>query len=410
MPVITIFSASHCRADEVADKVAQKLGYKLIGEEILDWTSQEFDMSREKLVRAMHGASSVLDKFAREKEKCVAYLRVAIAEHVKDDNIVYHGFAGHLLPREITHILKVCLVANRDYRIDQATRSEGVSKRGASKSIKKDDEERKKWTQHLFDAGPWDKSLYDIKIPMHETSVEDVVDLICENARKDPVKTTPASAKAVNDTVFAARVNIALVEQGHDVLVTSDEGNISIFIKKYVMRLEHLKKELKKIADGVPGVKSTEIHLGPGFQRPAIYPGLEFEMPSKVLLVDDETEFVQTLSERLQMRDLDTAVVFNGEEALSYMQEEEPEVMVLDLRMPGIDGVEVLRRVKKKHPNVEVIILTGHGTEKDEALTRELGAFAYLEKPVEIDKLAKTVREAYEKLRRDKAQRQQNTD
>jgi DNA-binding NtrC family response regulator len=137
---------------------------------------------------------------------------------------------------------------------------------------------------------------------------------------------------------------------------------------------------------------------------------MEFELPSKVLLVDDEREFVQTLSERLQMRDLPTAVVYDGEQALSYLNEEEPEVMILDLRMPGIDGVEVLRRVKKEHPAVEVIILTGHGTEKDAILTSELGAFAYLEKPVEIDKLAQTVKAAYEKIRKEKVAKKLGND
>jgi DNA-binding NtrC family response regulator len=72
--------------------------------------------------------------------------------------------------------------------------------------------------------------------------------------------------------------------------------------------------------------------------------------------------------------------------------------MVLDLKMPGIDGMEVLRRMKKEHPHVEVIILTGHGGETEEALARELGAFAYLKKPVDIDVLSQTMKEAYRKL------------
>ncbi len=129
----------------------------------------------------------------------------------------------------------------------------------------------------------------------------------------------------------------------------------------------------------------------------------EAEEHSKILLVDDEREFVQTLSERLQMRDLSSAVAYDGEQALSHIDKAEPEVMILDLKMPGIDGIEVLRRVKKDHPNVEVIILTGHGTAQDEAQTREMGAFAFLEKPVDMETLAKTVREAYEKIAKEKS-------
>ena len=77
--------------------------------------------------------------------------------------------------------------------------------------------------------------------------------------------------------------------------------------------------------------------------------------------------------------------------------------MVLDLKMPGIQGVDVLREVKRDHPNVEIIILTGHGSEREEALTRELGAFAYLQKPVDIDKLAETMKAAYEKIQKQAA-------
>ena len=115
----------------------------------------------------------------------------------------------------------------------------------------------------------------------------------------------------------------------------------------------------------------------------------------KLLLVDDETEFIKTLSERLKMRDLDSEIALNGEEALKIVDKEPPDVMVLDLKMPGIDGMEVLRVIKKAHPNVQVIMLTGHGSEKDEKEARRLGAFDYLQKPVGMEKLVKIVKNAY---------------
>ena len=83
--------------------------------------------------------------------------------------------------------------------------------------------------------------------------------------------------------------------------------------------------------------------------------------------------------------------------------DDEPEVMVVDLKMPGIDGLEVLRRVKKEHPGIEVIILTGHGSEKEKEQAMELGAFAYLQKPADIDVLAETMKNAYRKTREGKS-------
>lgn len=115
----------------------------------------------------------------------------------------------------------------------------------------------------------------------------------------------------------------------------------------------------------------------------------------KILLVDDEQEFVNTLSERIQMREIGANVALNGEQALEFVDNEVPDVMVLDLRMPGIDGIEVLRRVKKQYPKVQVIILTGHGSEKDEEEAKRLGAFDYLQKPVEVDTLVTRIRKAY---------------
>ncbi|MBW1981250.1 MAG: response regulator [Deltaproteobacteria bacterium] len=121
----------------------------------------------------------------------------------------------------------------------------------------------------------------------------------------------------------------------------------------------------------------------------------------KVLLVDDETDFVKALAERLQMRDLRSDAVYDGEQALTFVDEQEPDVMILDLKMPGIDGMEVLRRVKKAYPNIQVIILTGHGTEKDEEEARRLGAFDYLEKPVNLDVLVRKMKEAYQRKMED---------
>ncbi|MBF0474448.1 MAG: response regulator [Deltaproteobacteria bacterium] len=119
----------------------------------------------------------------------------------------------------------------------------------------------------------------------------------------------------------------------------------------------------------------------------------------KILLVDDEEELVKTLAERIKLRDLDPQVALNGEQALLTFEHSVPDVMVLDLKMPGIDGMEVLRRVKKVHPEVQVIILTGHGSDRDADEARRLGAFDYMQKPVELEDLVRAMRSAYRKKR-----------
>jgi len=118
----------------------------------------------------------------------------------------------------------------------------------------------------------------------------------------------------------------------------------------------------------------------------------------KVLLVDDEEDFLESLNERLRLRKVDTDTARSGEEALQRIQDDEPTVIVLDLKMPGMHGLEVLKRLKSTNPNVQVVILTGHGSEEDKKEAERLGAFAYLSKPVRMDTLMKSIRGAYKRF------------
>ena len=116
----------------------------------------------------------------------------------------------------------------------------------------------------------------------------------------------------------------------------------------------------------------------------------------RVLIVDDEEGFREALAARLQFRNLPSDTATGGPEALEFLEKQvEPDVMVLDLRLPGMDGLEVLRQTKTAYPDLEVIILTGYGTTAVEAEARKLGAFDYLQKPVTIDLLAEKIMSAY---------------
>jgi DNA-binding NtrC family response regulator len=99
------------------------------------------------------------------------------------------------------------------------------------------------------------------------------------------------------------------------------------------------------------------------------------------------------------MRDMVTAVTYDGKAALEMVCKDAPEVMIIDLKMPGIDGMETLKRVKKVKPEIEVIVLTGHGSEQDKKRCMELGAFAYMQKPVDIDLLSESLKKAYKKIK-----------
>jgi DNA-binding NtrC family response regulator len=114
----------------------------------------------------------------------------------------------------------------------------------------------------------------------------------------------------------------------------------------------------------------------------------------KVLLVDDETEFVTTLAERLNLRGITTSIATNGKEALTLIRADRPDVVVLDILMPGLGGLAVLDQIRTTDPKIKVILLTGRGAIYEDDHKVPPGAFAFLIKPVNIDDLIEKMREA----------------
>jgi len=123
-------------------------------------------------------------------------------------------------------------------------------------------------------------------------------------------------------------------------------------------------------------------------------------MGVEILIVDDEVEFAEAFAERLQLRGFAARIASGGEQALQMLEEGGAKIMVLDLKMPGMDGLEVLRRVKKSGHEVEVIILSGHGPEMDEYCVRNLGALTCLRKPADIADILEAVKRAEKRLTR----------
>lgn len=108
---------------------------------------------------------------------------------------------------------------------------------------------------------------------------------------------------------------------------------------------------------------------------------------ARVLLVDDEEDFLKVLSERLKMRGLRVNTSISGEDALEKIEQQPFDAIIVDLSMPGMDGIETLKGIKKAHPDAEIIILTGHGSVASGITAMKEGAFDFLEKPVNIEQL-----------------------
>ncbi|MBW2472294.1 MAG: response regulator [Deltaproteobacteria bacterium] len=408
MSIITLFSGGFCDESPVIDEVISRTGYRLVADdEVVAEAGRLSEMAESKIMRAFSAGSSVFNKFTHEKERSIAFLRQALAELIPEDNALVTCFCGQLIPKAVSHSLRVCLIASLKYRIAAASRQKGISEKEASKLVQKREEDCAAWVDMLFNqSDPWDANLYDIVVPADKMSPEEAAALITDNAVSDVVRPTESSKQALADFRLAAGTQVALAREGHNVDVTAKDGSITLTINKQVIMLSRLQDELRSIAEQVPGVRAVETKVGKGFHKSDIYRKHNFEMPSKVLLVDDEREFVQTLSERLMMRDLGPAVAYDGESALNLINEDEPDVMIVDLKMPGIDGFEVLRKVKETRPEIEVIVLTGQGHEEDRERCMQMGAFAYLQKPLDINELSEIIKKKKKKIRRKKESKQ----
>lgn len=124
---------------------------------------------------------------------------------------------------------------------------------------------------------------------------------------------------------------------------------------------------------------------------------MDQQVDARILLVDDEEEFIETLAQRLQARHLKVSTATSGTEAISQVARQEFDAIVLDLAMPGMDGLETLKRIKADHPEAEIIMLTGHGSIRTGVEAMKLGAEDFLEKPVDIRQLLEKIKEAKNK-------------
>lgn len=228
MPIITISRGSYSRGKEVAELLAARLDYHCISRDIILETCSEFNIPELKLVRALHDPSSALERFRHGKERYLSCYRYAMLKSLQQDNIVYHGLAGHFLLRDIPHVLKVRITADLETRVAEEMKRENISAEQALYTLKKDDEERRRWGLQIHGADTWDSRLYDIVLHIGTLTVDDAVDILAEVARKPAFKATAESAQLMQNMLTAANIHTRLVEHSPQIRVRVDQGIATI--------------------------------------------------------------------------------------------------------------------------------------------------------------------------------------
>jgi cytidylate kinase len=269
MSIITISRGSYSRGKEVAEKVAQALGYECISRDVLIEASEQFNIPEIKLVRAIHDAPSLLERFGHGKERYVAYIRAALLTHVQKDNVVYHGLAGHFFLMGIPHVLKVRIIADIEDRIKEEMKRENISAEMARYVLKKDDDERRKWGLKLYGIDTSDPSLYDMVLHIKTMKVEDAVKILVDTVNLPNFQTTPESQRILDDLCLAAQIQAALVQEFPTVKVSCADGEARVGIVAPLALATPISAEQKTIARvknqimQIPRVKNVTVNVVP---------------------------------------------------------------------------------------------------------------------------------------------------
>ena len=264
MAVITISRGSYSMGKAVAEKVAERLNYSIISRDLLLDASERYHIPEIKLIRAIHDAPSILERFSHSKQAYLAYIRAALAEKAAGGNLVYHGLAGHIMLRSVTGVLKVRITADLETRVANEMQREHISAEEARSIIIKDDQQRRDWTKSVHGADIVDSNLYDLVIRIHSLSVDDAVDMICRAAESQGFQPTRETMHKLKDYALACQIKAELVEEFPHIGVASQYGNVVVYSKDKSLPKDKLHKQLKACCEGLEGVYSLEVHVVDG--------------------------------------------------------------------------------------------------------------------------------------------------
>lgn len=259
MAIITISRGSFSRGKEVAEKLAEKLGYECVSREILLEASKEFDIPEMRLSRALHDSSSIFEKFNQGKIKYMTYYKYALLKHIKNDNVVYHGLAGHYLLKDLPHIFKVRVLANINDRVNEVMARDGISEADAVDTIKKDDSERRKWGMQLYGIDTWDSRLYDMVININKLQVEDAVDILYAAVNTPVFQTNEKTKKKIEEITLEAKIHSIMID--YSLVVEVKVDNRVAFLSNVGDVLKHddvIRSRIEKVITDIDGIDQVK--------------------------------------------------------------------------------------------------------------------------------------------------------
>jgi cytidylate kinase len=228
MAIVTISRGSYSRGKEVAEALAERLGYECVSRDILLQTCAEFSIPETRLVKALHDAPSILDRFTHGRERYISYFRAAFLNHMVGDNIVYHGLSGHFFLQDIRHVVKARIIANMKDRIKEEMKRENCSEEEARYRLKKDDDERRKWGMSLYGKDTWNCSLYDLVLNIDILEVDKVVDILQGVVEDGRFNATQDSIELLKKQAILANIHANIVNESPRATVDIKDGVVTL--------------------------------------------------------------------------------------------------------------------------------------------------------------------------------------
>ena len=251
--------------ERLAKSLSEKLGIPSLSREVIIQVANQFGVSEAALwehLEKTKGSSS-------ERTLYLAALQLALAERAQQGAFVYHGLAGHFLLKGIPHILKVGIVAPRQFRAEALMRQKNISMDEALRSIQRWDERSIRWARFLYNVDWLDPSLYDLVLNVASVSVESACEIVTCALKQQEFKEMPGTQKMIEDFVLASRVKLQLAAhertKGLELEVTAQEGAVKITGQVLMGGMfswggkESIRNDLIEVAKTVPGVQKVMV-------------------------------------------------------------------------------------------------------------------------------------------------------
>jgi len=263
MPVITISRGVKSGGEELAKRLAERFGYRAVNREIIAECSRKYNIMEGDLLEDLEQTPSLWHRLTHEHSRQLIYIKCALLDAVKRDNIIYHGHAGQLFLAGISNVLKLRLETPLNERISAIMEEMDKNFEEAVEYIKDLDEHRQRWLKLLYDEDWQDPSLYDLTVNLQNMSLDTVCDLVEVAIKSKEFQTTENSIRRLGNIALACEVKAAIAADNkiweQPITVSAEDGVVTL---RGSAKNKELRNLLVETSSHVKGVKACENHIG----------------------------------------------------------------------------------------------------------------------------------------------------